>query len=82
MRISVHGNGQNITLSLPTNLIFSKLVLKLVLKNNRHASKLEHLPPHAMDALVGELRRIKKKYGSWELVEVDSANGEHVKIIL
>lgn len=82
MKITVNGNGQNINLSLPTNLIFSKTVLKLVLKNNRHASKLERIPPHAVDALVDELRRVKKVYGTWDLVEVDSADGEHIKITL
>lgn len=82
MKIIVKGNGQNISLSLPTKLIFSKRVLKLVLKNNRHVSKLEKIPPHAVEALVDELRRVKKKYGTWELVEVDSADGEYVKITL
>ena len=36
----------------------------------------------ALDALFAELRRIKDRYGEWELVDIESSNGEKVKIIL
>lgn len=82
MKIIVRNQEQNLNLTLPTNLIFSKFILKLVLKNSRHISKIDQIPPQAIDALLDELRRIKKRYGSWELVEVHSADGEFVKITL
>ena len=46
------------------------------------AAGLENLPPEAAERIVAELRNIKDTYGSWELVEVCSADGENVKITL
>lgn len=43
---------------------------------------LNNLPEEAVYALCAELRHIKKTYGSWELVDVRSSDGEIVKIIL
>lgn len=82
MKIIVRNQEQNLNLTLPTNLIFSKFVLKLVLKNSRHIAKIDQIPSQAIDAMVDELRRVKKKHGSWDLVEVRSADGEYVKITL
>lgn len=43
---------------------------------------LMNIPDEAVYALCDEIRRIKKKYGSWNLVEVESASGEQVLIRL
>ena len=40
------------------------------------------IPKEAAYALCEELRRIRKRHGAWELVDVVSASGERVKIIL
>lgn len=42
----------------------------------------KELSPQDMKRLFAELRRIKKRYGSWELVEVCSADGQRVRITL
>lgn len=83
MKIIVKSQEQNLNLTLPTRLIFSKFILKLGLRiGEKYASKLEKIPPSAVDALVDELRKTKKKYGTWDLVEVRSADGEYIKITL
>ena len=43
---------------------------------------LNKLPDEKLYALCGELRRIKRKHGSWELVNVESSNGDSVKVNL
>lgn len=43
---------------------------------------LMNLPEEAVYALCDEIRRIKKKHGSWELVNVESSDGDKVNIIL
>ena len=40
------------------------------------------IPSEALQALSQCIRDIKKKYGTWELVHVESANGDLVSIIL
>lgn len=43
---------------------------------------MKNLSAKQLDALFAEFRRIKKKHGRWELVDVESSNGDLVKIIL
>ena len=82
MKIQINSSGYEFSISLPTKLIFSKFVIRMVLKDRRAAAGLENLPPEAAERIVAELRNIKDTYGSWELVEVCSADGENVKITL
>lgn len=84
MKIQIRSNGFPITILLPTNLLFSRSALHLANRLGRKyaGQALESLPPQTLDALFAELRRIKKKYGHWDLVEVESADGEYVCIRL
>ncbi len=43
---------------------------------------VQTLPPEAMETLFAEMRRIRKRYGRWELVDIQSKDGESVQIIL
>ena len=85
MRIRVKSRDQNIRLWLPTNLIFSRVVASL---GARYGLKfagdvVKNISPEAIQALFGEFRRIKRTYGSWDLVEIVSADGqEQIKITL
>lgn len=45
-------------------------------------SIMEDLSDEAVYALCAELMRIKRKYGSWDLVEVESSDGSQVLICL
>lgn len=83
MKIRIRSEEQNMTLVLPTRLIFSKSILKFGLRiGKKYADAVPDIPPQAVDALCDEIRRIKKVHGSWELVNVQSSNGEQVQVIL
>lgn len=84
MKIQIRGSEQNLTFLLPTRLVFSKTVVRLAnYFGHKYAGKaMAQLPPEALDALFAEFRRIKKVHGSWELVDVQSSDGESVRIIL
>ena len=93
MRIIVKGNGNNIHIPIPTGLIFSKASAWLWLKSMQMAEKsyisrympeavMDNLSDEAVYAICAELMRIKRKYGSWDLVEVKSSEGDHVLIRL
>jgi len=83
MKIKVRSDAQNFTLLLPTRLIFSKTILKFGLRvGKKYSDQVPDIPPEAVNALCNEIRRIKKTHGSWELVDVQSGDGEHVQIIL
>ena len=43
---------------------------------------LERIPDEALFAICAEIKRIKRRYGSWELVNVRTADGEEIQITL
>lgn len=84
MKIQIKTQDTDLTLRLPTGLICNRGTAWLVSHvNHKHTTDaLATVPPQTLPALFAELRRIKKKYGHWELVEVESADGESVHIWL
>lgn len=84
MRIRVKGEGHNINIPLPTNLVFSKGSLWLANRIGRKyaGDAMNDISPEALGKLFGEFRRIKRQYGHWVLLEVFSADGQEVSITL
>ena len=84
MRIQVKSDGMNIRLIFPTKLIFGKTVAKLANTAGRKyaGEHMEAISPEALDALFAEFRRMKDRYGKWELVDIESTTGDKIKIIL
>lgn len=84
MKIRVRDNSHDLSIALPTGLVFSRATVWLANRVGRRYAEdaLRDIPPEALEALFAEFRRIKKKYGSWELVHVESSGGELVKVTL
>ena len=84
MKIHIRSGEQNLRIRIPTNLVFSPIVARLGCRYGlRYAGDaMKDLSPEAIGALFAEFRRIKKKYGTWELVYVESSEGDLVKVIL
>lgn len=83
MKIRIRSDGHNFSIILPTRMLFSKEILKFGLRiGKKYSDAVPNFPPEVIDALCDEIKRIKKKHGSWELVNVKSADGEQVQIIL
>lgn len=84
MKIRIQSGEKKFTLLFPTGLVFSKGTVWLATHfGGKYAGDaMKNIPPEAMDTIFAEFRRIKKKHGSWELVDVQSAGGESVKVIL
>lgn len=84
MKILIDSGSRSFSVHLPTGLVFSRLgagVASLAVRN--HAPEaVNTIPAEAMFALFAELRRVKRKYGEWELVDVAGSKGERVKIFL
>lgn len=84
MKIIVTTPEHDIRLGLPTGLVFGRGIAWLGDRVCRKYAPeaMAQIPPGALSALFAEFRRIKRKHGSWELVEVESSDGENVKIML
>lgn len=84
MKIHVTSEDHNIHLWIPTNLFFNPMVAHFAVRYGlRHApDSARNISPDAMDSLFAEFRRIKKQYGRWELVDMETSTGDKVKIVL
>lgn len=83
MRILVRSEEYNIRLRIPTCLIFNPVIAGLARFGLRYApDSARYISPDAIAALFAEFRRIKKAYGKWELVDLETSTGEKVLIVL
>ena len=84
MKIRIETAEKNLTIPVPDALLSPKLIPWIAEKIGRKKAPeaLERIPPGALEVIFRELRRTKKRYGSWELVDIQSANGEHIRITL
>lgn len=79
MKIQVkEAGGKGFTLSLPNAMLFSPMVLKLILRSGRHQAP--ELPPEAVDSICAAIKDYSRTHGPWELVQVESADGDTVVI--
>ena len=82
MRIQVKDGEHHIRILLPTRLIFSRLTAWIgSVAINKYVPQ-RSLSGEQIDKIFAEFRRIKAKHGRWDLVDVESADGEKVKVIL
>ena len=83
MKIHVQSDDHCIRLVLPTNLIFSPVIAHVACFALRFTpDDVPSISPDALKALFAEFRRIKKRYGTWQMVDMETSSGEIVKIIL
>ncbi|NLV99325.1 MAG: hypothetical protein GX034_05970 [Clostridiaceae bacterium] len=78
---------KKINLRLPNSLLTSKLLLRLASgrisrSEDPETQKTRTMMMEIMPDLKQSIRKTKKKYGKFTLVEVESQDGEHVKITL
>lgn len=85
MRIFVQEHGEKpIRLIFPTGMIFNRLTALIGSKViKEHAGEeLSALTSAQLNRLFREIRRIKRKHPKFELVNVESNDGDMVRIIL
>lgn len=83
MKICKSTGGKRNCVVMPTRLLFSKSILELGLRmGKRYSDIIPDLPPQAVEAFCDEIQRIKKKHGNWELIQMETADGEEVQVIL
>ena len=97
IQVKAHGHSINIPIptglifSKPSVWLYLKLARKVSSRASRYIPEnveesvdeiLEKLPDDAVYALCAEIMRIKRKHGTWKLVEVQSASGEEIQITL
>ena len=84
MKIHIKSSGRNLRFYFPTGLVFNRTIARIgnALGRKYAADSMNHISPEALEVLFAELGKVKKKYGTWELVKVESASGEIIEIVL
>ena len=81
MRIHIKCEGKDLHFWIPTTFVFSRGIAWLAVRFGLHYANM-NLSTEQLYRLFAEFRRIKRKYRTWELVNVESADGEQVKVVL
>jgi len=84
MKILIKSGSQNLRIRIPTGLVFSPIVARLGCRYGLQyaGDAMKDISPEALAALFAEFRRIKKKHGSWDLVDIVCTDGSLVKVTL
>ena len=84
MRITVKSSGmRRFTIFLPTGMIFSPTLLRLGMGIGRkYTSTVPDISKEDLQLLCKAIKQVKRRYGHYELVSVESSDGDLVRIIL
>jgi hypothetical protein len=84
VRIRVSDGHRDIRIWIPSGLVFNKLTISIgIWAMKKYTPQYSwNLTAEQLNAVFSELRRIKAKHGSWELVNVQGSDGEMVRVIL
>lgn len=84
MRITVKAKGaRRIFIALPTGWVFSPTMISLWLRIGRkYSSEVPNISNHDLRAICKAIKETKRRYGSYELVSVESSEGDLVGVIL
>lgn len=84
MKIVIKSSEHNLSLWLPTRIVFSKSTAWIANSIGRRyaADAMKDISPEALETLFAVMRQIKNNHHAWELVSVESSSGEAVKITL
>lgn len=84
MRITVKAGGaRRIFIAMPTGLIFSPAMVSLWLRISRkYTPEVPNISYRDLRAICKAIKQTKRRYGCYELVTVESGQGDLVKITL
>ena len=82
MRVTINGNDRHIPIKLlfPTGLVLNRLTVYFIPKALKDSNI--SLTRQQAVKLIKELKRCKKRFPDWKLVEVKTADGECVEVKL
>ena len=83
MRIRVKSGETNIRIWFPTGLVFNRVTVWLADKVGRKyaGDAMPQISEKDMNKLFAEFRRIKRTYGRWTLVEVETSDGDNTVLV-
>ena len=78
MKIFIKSDDKKMVLVFPNLIFFNAPMLRLA--ENYSGGAMPHIPSKSVRKLRKTIRKMKKIHKGWELVDVQSSNGDVVKI--
>jgi len=82
MRIKIYSDGHRINLRLPTSWLLNRFTARIAAKAINGDREEPYISEESMYALLQGMKRIRRDFRGLTLVEVDSADGDQVRITL
>lgn len=82
MKIIVHNQENNISLRLPGWLVYGRFSIRIVTAAIRKHAPNCGIPPEMLGQLLTSLRDFARTHPGWQLVDLQSHDGDIVRITL
>lgn len=88
MKIAIKSDEKSFSIRIPSFLIFNAAVATLGSRfinsyMKKHTEDIQiNIPPKDARRIFKEIRKAKRRYKNWHIVEIDDGDGESVKIKL
>lgn len=84
MKITIETGTEHREIRIPDGLLFNSVSLWLIQSAIKKSSPVDlgKLNGRTRRAVLAEIRKVRKQYGSWKLVDIESASGEMVSITI
>ncbi len=84
MKIQIHASGgPDLTIPFPNAMLFSPTLLSWGLKiSKQNGNAIPDLPPETVKQVCKAIKDFTRRVGTWELVHVESAEGDTVIITI
>ena len=82
MKITVKSEEYSFTIPLPNFLISEHIIVWAIKQGKKHNPDLKEIPTKQIKKLIHELKNSVKTLGHYELVHVESSDGDIVIITL
>ena len=78
MKIKIRSNHHRFTILIPNWLLNEKIISWSLKQGQKHTDELDTISPELAIAVVKELKQSTKTFGHYELVRVESSDGDIV----
>lgn len=84
MKITIKGDGHHsLYIIFPTRIVFIPTLISLGLRiARRKCPHVPHISRSTLRTLSSSIQETKRRYGHYELVNIESNDGDMVKIVL
>ena len=82
MLIRVKTDDVNLVIPIPNFLIDNRLAANIIMRICEDTSLPATIQPEQLLILLHEISHLKRNFGQFNLIEVDTAKGEHIRITI